>query len=81
MYRMSELLRINRKVFPASNLTILRDGVRPSQIFSEPPIGRNRRNKPLNTRLPLAGFQQIRKILLPETCSFLANEQARLAHA
>ena len=37
-------------------------------------------NEDLNTLLPPARFQQIRKILLPETLSFLANEQTRLAN-
>jgi len=38
-------------------------------------------NENLNPRLPAVRFQQIRKILLPETLAFLANEQTRLAHA
>jgi predicted nucleotidyltransferase component of viral defense system len=38
-------------------------------------------NEDLNTLLPPARFQQIRKVLLPETLSFLANEQTRLANA
>jgi len=37
-------------------------------------------NEDLNTLLPPARFQQIRKILLPETLSFLANERTRLAN-
>ncbi len=37
-------------------------------------------NEDLNPRLPPARFQQIRKVLLPETLAFLANEQTRLAH-
>jgi predicted nucleotidyltransferase component of viral defense system len=36
-------------------------------------------NEDLNTLLPPVRFQQIRKILLPETLSFLAREQNRLA--
>jgi predicted nucleotidyltransferase component of viral defense system len=36
-------------------------------------------NEDLNTLIPPARFQQIRKILLPETLSFLAREQTRLA--
>ena len=37
-------------------------------------------NEDLNTLLPPAKFQQIRKILLPETLSFLAGERTRLAN-
>jgi predicted nucleotidyltransferase component of viral defense system len=37
-------------------------------------------NEDLNTLLPPTRFQQIRKILLPETLSFLASEQTRLAN-
>ena len=37
-------------------------------------------NEDLNTLLPPARFQQIRKILLPETLSFLASERTRLAN-
>jgi Nucleotidyl transferase AbiEii toxin, Type IV TA system len=37
-------------------------------------------NEDLNTLLPPAKFQQIRKILLPETLSFLASERTRLAN-
>jgi predicted nucleotidyltransferase component of viral defense system len=35
-------------------------------------------NEDLNTLLPNKQFQQVRKILLPETLSLLANEQARV---
>ena len=35
-------------------------------------------NEDLNTLLPPARFQQIRKVLLPETLAFLASEQTRL---
>ena len=38
-------------------------------------------NEDLNTLLPPARFQQIRKILLPETLLFLEQEQARLGNA
>jgi len=37
-------------------------------------------NEDLKTLLPLAKFQQIRKILIPETLSFLAKEQMRLVN-
>jgi predicted nucleotidyltransferase component of viral defense system len=37
-------------------------------------------NEDLNTLLPSSRFQQIRKILLPEALSFLANERTRLAN-
>jgi len=38
-------------------------------------------NEDLNPRLPPARFHQSREIPLPETLSFLANQQTRLAHA
>jgi hypothetical protein len=37
-------------------------------------------NEDLNTLLPPARFQPIRKVLLPETLSFLASERTRLAN-
>jgi predicted nucleotidyltransferase component of viral defense system len=37
-------------------------------------------NEDLNTLLPPARFRQIRKVLLPETLTFLAGEQTRLAN-
>lgn len=36
-------------------------------------------NEDLNTLLPIKKFQQIRKILIPETLSLLAREQGRIA--
>jgi predicted nucleotidyltransferase component of viral defense system len=42
-------------------------------------VNQNVINEDLNTLLPPTKFQQIRKILLPETLSFLISDQTRLA--
>lgn len=64
-----------------------RTGVRPREYFRmlkgfiAEHVTQTIINEDLNSLLPTKQFQQVRKVLLPETLSILTNEQARLENS